>query len=463
MKTKKNFVLKLIVLTLVFFAFQNCAPVENPDSIDVASNASEADFNGSPVNPTPPTEPPSSAPPVIEPTPVEPPVSVNPPPTEPAPAPTPTPVPTPIPDPAPTPTPDPAPEEGLNGMSKNATCNIHISVNGNNSNDGSFNKPVKDITTALNKISKKGTVCFLAGNYNPIKLQNIKAPKEKPLILKAHNSAIGKVFIIGNDVGRGIGISFYSSSNIVVRDFTIRNLQKGISYYSVSGGGIYNNIIERVGLEAIHVGAHLNYSTRQFEDGPSSYIEVVDNTINGTGYKIENGQRHDYGEGIYIGTGAKPGDKTNNILVKGNSIKDTSAEAIEVKPHAQYVDVIENTIEKVNLKYSGAITIAISARYAPNSHTRVIGNTIKDVTTRRFSIAGIVVGNGTTEVIGNTVSDVQGGRSIRVVKAFHNSNARNVVIKNNTIYGGKIAINDGDSGYPGMTGIVESSGNVIKP
>ncbi len=341
-------------------------------------------------------------------------------------------------------------------------CDAYVSNSGKDSNDGSLQNPYKTPAHAISHHKSGGVICLSEGVYPEISVVDVKTTKENPLVIRKAPQSDKDVLVTPSDYDYKTGVQVLRSNHVYVMGLHVSGFQKGISFDSVVGGGIIDNKVSKIGLDGLHVGQNFNYVTQSFADYPSSHVIVLNNHVYGTGYQDfrRTGKRHKYGEGIYIGTGAKFGDGTHDILVQNNEINDTSAEAIEVKPGTYDVQVLGNRISNVSLSFKGAITVSIgSGNDDTNGNYSILGNSIENVTTRGDAISGIAVGHGNTLIQGNRVRHVEGGMGIRIYKSFRNTEFRKVLIQDNVIEsagsGLGIAINDLDHGHPGLEGNVE--------
>ncbi len=341
-------------------------------------------------------------------------------------------------------------------------CDAYVSNGGQDSNEGSLQNPYKTPSKAVSLHKNGGVICLMPGIYSNISIADAAAAKEKPIVVRKVPQSDKDVLITSPSYAYKTGVHVLRSSHVYIIGLNVSGFQKGISFDSVKGGGMIGNTVSKIGLGGLHVGQNFNYNTQTFTDDPSENIVVLGNRVEGTGYEDfeRSGRRHKYGEGIYIGTGAKFGDRTHDILVKDNTVQNTSAEGIEVKPATYNVQVIHNHVYDVSLSFKGAITISIgSGDDDTDGNYRILGNTIENITTRGDSISGIAVGDGNTWIQGNTIRNVEGGMGIRVYKSFPNPKFRKVILKDNVVKTGGanrgIAIHDADHGHPGLEGDVE--------
>jgi hypothetical protein len=127
--------------------------------------------------------------------------------------------------------------------------------------------------------------------------------------------------------------------------FAVTNGQKGVMADGTVGSVIQGLIVTRIGDEAIHLR---NFSTDNL---------VTGNVVDTTGLRREK-----FGEGIYIGTaesnwcditGCQP-DRSDRNVVEGNTIRNTTAEAIDVKEGTTGGVVRGNTFDGSAITDDGA-------------------------------------------------------------------------------------------------------------
>lgn len=127
--------------------------------------------------------------------------------------------------------------------------------------------------------------------------------------------------------------------------FTVTNGQKGVMADGTVGSVIEGLTVSRIGDEAIHL--------RDF----STDNRVVGNTVDTTGLRREK-----FGEGIYVGTAesnwcditACEPDRSDRNVVEGNVIRNTTAEAIDIKEGTSSGVVRANTFDGSAITDDGA-------------------------------------------------------------------------------------------------------------
>jgi hypothetical protein len=188
------------------------------------------------------------------------------------------------------------------------------------------------LTNAL-EAARPGTVILLKrGTYAGKFVLRASGSEERPIWLCGEKGAV----IDGGGIDNGYGLHLDRSAWINVVGLTVRNAQKGIM---VDGGKrvrIQDCTVRQVGDEGIHLRASTVHSI------------IQRNTVSDTGKRREK-----FGEGIYIGTaesnwGAVTGgaaDASDRNLVIDNTIRGTTAEAIDVKEGTSRGVLARNTFD----------------------------------------------------------------------------------------------------------------------
>lgn len=164
-----------------------------------------------------------------------------------------------------------------------------------------------------------GTVIVLApGVYSGQFVATRSGTQSAPVTLCGSRSAI----LDGGGITSGYTLHLDHASWWRVEGFTVRSGQKGIMTDGVSHDLLTGLYVHSTGDEAIHL--------RDF----SSHNTVSDSVVRDTGLLVQK-----FGEGIYVGTahknwcrysGCKP-DNSDDNLITGNDIANTTAENIDIK------------------------------------------------------------------------------------------------------------------------------------
>lgn len=138
----------------------------------------------------------------------------------------------------------------------------------------------------------------------------------------------------GTDLGYVLHLQRVSFWRVV--GFTVRNGQKGVVADATTDTVIQGLTVHSIGDEGIHLRA------------ASTGNAVIGNTVHSTGL-----HRAKFGEGIYVGSarsnwgryGAGGPDRSDRNLLKGNTISNTGAEAIDMKEGTTGGAAIGNTFD----------------------------------------------------------------------------------------------------------------------
>ncbi|MBS0209641.1 MAG: right-handed parallel beta-helix repeat-containing protein [Planctomycetes bacterium] len=326
-----------------------------------------------------------------------------------------------------------SPVEWASQLRSAAGGTIFVSPTGNDQNSGaSPEQALKSPLAAVLKAGPGDVVCFDAGTYPPLQIVDKRGTRDQPIVFQSVPGKEREATFSSGRRDAGVGIIVESCEYVEVRNLRVTESQKGIDCWSVSNCVIRGNQLEQLGQEALHVGRKHTYDdTKQFTGPASHHVQLLGNKVNGTGKDKE-----EYGEGIYIGTGAFLGDDTHDVLLEGNILHDISAEGVELKPGTHDLIVRGNCIFNTHHHYNAAITVAIEGVPAGNGNYLIENNLVWDVKKVEHSVAGIGLGHGNAVLRNNIVWSVQNGAGIRLYQTFKNQQALRVVIDKNTINGG---------------------------
>ncbi len=308
---------------------------------------------------------------------------------------------------------------------------IYVSPTGNDRNSGkSLRNALKTPNAAVAAASPGTAVCFDAGTYPPMKIAGKKGTADKPIIFQTVPGKERQATFTFGKLAGGIGIAVELSTYVEIRNLRVANSLKGIAFDSVSHCVMQGNLVENLGQEALRVGRlHTFDSSKRFLGPDSEYVQVVGNRVEGTG-KV----KAEYGEGIYIGTGAFRGDHTHDVRVEGNVVNDIGAEGIELKPGTYNLIVRGNAFSNTHHEYNGAITVCVEGSETEDGNYLIEDNLVWNIKKVKYGVSGIAIGNGNAVIRNNVIWAVEGGIGIRVYETFANPKALLVVIANNTIF-----------------------------
>ena len=350
--------------------------------------------------------------------------------------------------------------------------NIWVSPTGDDARSGKSSDQAVRSAKRILELAKPGTVFhFQPGRYPKMTFKGLRGLKSSPITLQPSEQSNDNedgdrhtVIFTSGTLEHGTGLVFADCKYVVIRGFEVTNSLKGIGIQNSSHCVLENNWCHDFGTEAIHVGrGPVKNGSKKFDGPASHHVTVANNRVARTGQTTAQ-----YGEGIYIGTGATSGDNTHDIIVEGNTLTDISAEAIEVKPGTYNVVVRDNDISNTHHKFNAAITVCVEGTTGRSGNYLIENNRIKGVRKIRYRVAGIAIGHGNAIVRGNEISDVDGGVGIQVYHRFQNANALEVEITGNTVWTSSpaqgIKLHQGNSGQTDspLTAIVTMSDNKIE-
>lgn len=197
-------------------------------------------------------------------------------------------------------------------------ANFYVSNTGspscsNSNSGGSEANPWCTINYALDRISSGDTLFVKNGTYNEIvTIDGPAGTANSRTIIRAYPGHT--VTIRGTGFSGSGRFKVLNTSYITVDGFIVTNFNQGVFVESSNNIIVQNMTVHTVGQEAIHVLSN------------SSFVTIQNNTV----YNTRNFDFN--GEGIYVGTGSGgPSDNTNNVIIRGNTVHDTTDEAIELK------------------------------------------------------------------------------------------------------------------------------------
>ena len=314
---------------------------------------------------------------------------------------------------------------------------IWVSPNGDDTRSGKSSDQAVKSPKRILELAKPGTVVrFQPGRYPKMTFTGLRGSKSSPITLQpSEQFKEGEgddrftVIFTSGQLDTGTGLTFADCQHVVVRGFEVTKSLKGIGVHYSSDLVLENNWCHDLGQEAIHVGrGPVKKGPKKFDGPASHHVKILNNRIERTGQKVAQ-----YGEGIYIGTGATNGDDTHDITVQGNTLTDISAEAIELKPGTYNLVVRDNDISNTHHKFNAAITVCIEGTTGRSGNYLIENNRIKDVHKVLYRVAGIAIGHGDAIIRGNVISGVDGGVGIQVYHRFQNADALKIEISGNTV------------------------------
>ncbi len=270
----------------------------------------------------------------------------------------------------------------------------------------------------------------------------------------------------GNHYNLLPGLDILGAAHVHVIGVRVRNSQFGIRLLNSSGSPdapiqVRANRVTEIGHAGIHVAGALD------DHAPSSHVRVVGNHITNTGRTAP-----EFGEGVYLGYGTTEWvDRSHHLVVAGNRISHTTAEAVDIKPGTRNVTVSGNLIHDLSPIRGGAI----SAHYVgirPNPDPAAAGNiVIRDNRIWNVNLDGragsndwaIWVGHGGVTIKGNAIwgmrNDPGRTRAIRI-RALQDFGPHPIEIVDNLLWTAHGWMAEGE---PSGAALVRSSGNQGPP
>ncbi len=268
-----------------------------------------------------------------------------------------------------------------------AQSSIFVSPAGNDSHGGGQADPLRELQTAVERAGPNTTIVVAAGTYRAVEITD-----RSGLTIVADPGAV----VTSNAYDQRAGVLVLRSSDITIEGLSSQRNLWGYSVHESHGVTLRRVGVDDVGQEGIAI--------RDF----SSNVTVTDSVISRTGRRPgvhPNGLAYaSFGEGVYLGTGHSPGweDTTNGIVIRGNEISFTTAEAIDVKASVYDVEIADNRIHDIDTRTSGAVVVGIGRRVYPNPQVEIIGNFIWNISSNSpyadgngisLSAAATVTGN----------------------------------------------------------------------
>jgi|GEM_PF-3663167 len=338
-------------------------------------------------------------------------------------------------------------------------CTLYVANDGNNARDGRTREgALKSPTRAIWRAKPGDVICFARGSYKPFAIMNFEATAEKPLVLRALPGDEHQVVISQRSHQYGIGIRVGRSEHVHLYGFGIERVQSGVTVAGSAHVRIEDLSIRSVGQAGIYVKQEYDSKDHDRHEGiPSHHVDIIGNTIEDTGNLTAR-----YGEGVYVGSGGRQGDKTHDVFIALNRISDVRAEAIDLKPWTSNLIVRGNVILRGSHFFHGAISVGVQAFDGPSANFLIEDNRIYgyEALKEDEKVAGICVGHGNGVVRRNTIWGIRGGSGIRTTTTFLNPEALDVLIEENTIWSAtgepSITLHDGDE----RTGVPDKNGNI---
>jgi len=207
--------------------------------------------------------------------------------------------------------------------------------------DGSVVDSASTLQSALDGAQPGDVIQIAPGTYTGNFVITPSGTASDPITLCGSADSI----LDGGDVEGGYVVHLNGASYWRLVGFTVTNGQKGVMADGTVGSVIQGLTVHTIGDEAIHL--------RRFS---------TDNLVTGNDVSVTGLRREKFGEGIYVGTaesnwcditGCEP-DTSDRNVVEGNTIHQTTAEAIDVKEGTTGGIVRGNTFDGSGMHEDGA-------------------------------------------------------------------------------------------------------------
>lgn len=218
---------------------------------------------------------------------------------------------------------------------------LHVSQSGSAEGTGSAERPFRELQQAVDASTGPTLILVGSGNYEAVHID-----KRSDLEIQG----AGRPVIRDGAYDRRAGLRVVSSSRVEITGLDVRQSLVGVLVEASSGITLRDLAVSDIGQEGIHV-----------RHG-SSAVLIADSSIAGTGRRPGADDRFPYskyGEGIYIGTGTGDPDFTRDVVIRNNEIRETSAEAVDIKPRTSDIVVEWNDIHDIETNTSGAVVVGI--------------------------------------------------------------------------------------------------------
>ena len=195
---------------------------------------------------------------------------------------------------------------------------------------GSEAAPFCTLSYASTRMAAGDTMLVKTGTYaNPgVLLQSFAGDANTITTIKNFTGATVTIQGAGINTGR---VRINASNYVVFEGFTITLVNQCLFVDGSTQVTIRSITCHEIGQEAIHI---LNNSAN---------VTVENSTVYNTGQYLSLN-----GEGIYVGTGSGgPLDNTNNVIIRNNTVHDTTDEGIELKPGTHDCTVEKNTLYNI--------------------------------------------------------------------------------------------------------------------
>jgi hypothetical protein len=272
-----------------------------------------------------------------------------------------------------------------------------------------------ELQRALASATAGQTIALEDGTYRGEFVLANSGTSGSPIVLTGSRSAI--LTTGSQDSGYGLNVT---GDYVTLKGFSVNDSGKGIVLDGSNKSKIVGVAVGMIGSEGIHVRT----SSRD--------VVVSDSVVHNTGL-----QEAGSGEGIYIGSSvnnwhaimgspSEP-DASDRVLVQNNTLRDTTAEGIDIKEGTTGGRILNNHFD--NVGFSGENNADSWIDVKGNNYV-VAGNTGNNASTDAIQVHDVLTGWGRDNIFSDTTitGDVPGYEINFAVPASNN----NVVTCKNT-------------------------------
>jgi hypothetical protein len=199
-----------------------------------------------------------------------------------------------------------------------------------------------ELVDALDQAAPGASIHLADGTYEGAFVVTRPGTERAPIFLCGSQGAV----LVGEGIRAAYVLHLRDVSSWRIVGFGVRNGQKGVVADGTTHSVIQQLTVSDIGDEGIHLRSH------------SSANAVLGNTVRRTGLR-----RDKFGEGIYVGSamsnwrtysGGGP-DRSDNNLVQGNTISETTSEPIDVKEGTTGGRLIGNTLDGTGMSAADSL------------------------------------------------------------------------------------------------------------
>ncbi|WP_078856994.1 right-handed parallel beta-helix repeat-containing protein [Streptomyces sp. NBRC 109706] len=279
-----------------------------------------------------------------------------------------------------------------------------------------------ELRAALTSVGPGDTIQLAAGVYSGVFRATTPGTAGAPITLTGPADAQLR------SNGGGYGLHLDGASHWNLRGFTVTGGQKGIVTDAADEVHIDSVTVHGLTMEAVH-----------FRNS-SSNGSLTNSTIYDTG-----NDGRGMGEGVYVGSAGGTGDRSDNILIRGNTLgPGIGGENIDIKEGTSGARIIDNTFDGSGLTGANYDDSWVDIK---GNDVLVEGNTGVNTTNDGFQVHTVQNGWGCRAVFRDNHSDLTGAsgpdRLAINVTNYDPADCPVTVAGSNTVTGGNGLVNGG--------------------